>query len=239
MATLMSTPSLNPMSHPDPKSVISPTATDSTRLPLLEALGLPGNGELESETIPVHLLQKQTPPAIMNSSTNHDIKRPRRASKAQSRDEDANPERARHLERNRIAANKCRRKKKVEHEKIQNTLNDESMRRDSLLAEVGCLKEEIWHLKNQVFKHAKCEDQQINSQLAWMMQNALANNPEQGKCPSPSFSVSTQSDGSNAIDAAIADASASIPAPGEPAQEVPNDDFDPALFDKFQESGDL
>lgn len=125
-------------------------------------------------------------------------KKPRRGSRPLVPRDNVSPERARHLERNRIAANKCRLKKKREHEQIQTVLNNETARRDTLLAEVDHLKEEIWHLKNRIFEHAKCDDQQIDLQLAKMTQSVLDGNasPLNVKCPSPSFSVSTWSDGS-------------------------------------------
>lgn len=127
-------------------------------------------------------------------------KRPRRSSKPLVPRDTISPERARHLERNRIAANKCRLKKKREHQQIQNVLENETAKRDTLLAEVDFLREEIWHLKNRIFEHAKCDDQQINLQLARMTRNVLDGNPSPLKSQSPTFSVSTWSDGS-AVDA--------------------------------------
>lgn len=123
-------------------------------------------------------------------------KRLRRSSKLLVPRDNVSPERARHLERNRVAANKCRLKKKREHEQIKNVLDNETAKRDTLLAEVDYLKEEIWHLKNRIFEHAKCDDQQINMQLAKMTQTVLDAKPGRSKCPSPTFSVSTWSDGS-------------------------------------------
>lgn len=123
-------------------------------------------------------------------------KKNRRSSRPRVPRDNVSPERARHLERNRMAANKCRLKKKREHEQIQDVLDSETAKRDSLLAEVDCLKEEIWHLKNRIFEHAKCDDQQIDMQLAKMTQSVLDGNGSPLKRPSPSFSVSTFSDGS-------------------------------------------
>ena len=122
--------------------------------------------------------------------------RRRSSTKSQSHYDGMSPERAKHLERNRIAANKCRLKKKKEYEQIQNTLNSETAKHDCLVAELESLKEEIWVLKNRIFDHAECDDQRINSQLAKMTQNVLGWHSGQGECPSPSFSVSSRSDGS-------------------------------------------
>lgn len=91
----------------------------------------------------------------------------RRFSKVQA------PERARHLERNRVAANKCRLKKKHEQLQTQHALNEATSKRNILLAELNELKEEVWKLKNRVFAHAKCGDHQINLQLTKMTHKVL------------------------------------------------------------------
>ncbi|OQD79044.1 hypothetical protein PENANT_c065G11360 [Penicillium antarcticum] len=96
----------------------------------------------------------------------------RRGSKIQV-PQDVTPERARYLERNRVAANRSRLKKKQQHEQIQHILCKETKKRETLLAEVNKLREEIWRLKNGVFAHARCGDHQINLQLAKMTQNIL------------------------------------------------------------------
>ncbi|CAG7991620.1 unnamed protein product [Penicillium nalgiovense] len=85
------------------------------------------------------------------------------------------PGRAKHLERNRIAANKCRERKKREHKQIERRLTDETQKKDILLAQLNCLREEVWDLKNLIFQHAECQDQQINHQLARMTQTVLQN----------------------------------------------------------------
>ncbi|CAG8089152.1 unnamed protein product [Penicillium salamii] len=84
------------------------------------------------------------------------------------------PERARHLERNRIAANKCRERKKREHKLIERRLSDETEKKEILLAQLNVLREEVWDLKNIIFQHAECDDHQINSQLARMTQSVLS-----------------------------------------------------------------
>lgn len=79
---------------------------------------------------------------------------------------------------------------------MQTLLNTETARRNSLLSEVGLLKDELWYLKNMIFEHAKCEHQSINNELAKMTQSILESRSGQMKCPSPAFSTSTWSDGS-------------------------------------------
>lgn len=120
--------------------------------------------------------------------------KPRRSSRPYVSRDTVSPQRARHLERNRIAANKCRLKRKKEHDHIQSILDGESAKRECLLAEVTVLKEELWHLKNRIFEHATCHDQSIDAQLAIMSQNVLRGSPDLLECPSPTFSMSTWSD---------------------------------------------
>ena len=79
---------------------------------------------------------------------------------------------------------------------MQDRLNTETAKRDSLLSEVGLLKDELWYLKNMIFEHAKCDNEHINNQLAQMTQSILDRRVGQSKCPSPTFSASTWSDGS-------------------------------------------
>lgn len=120
----------------------------------------------------------------------------RRSSMPNISRDDVSLERAKHLERNRIAASKCRFKKKQEHRQIQSVLNGESAKRDTLLAEVNVLKEEVWFLKNQVFEHATiCDYQQISLQLELMAQNKVLGDGADAISPS-TFSVSAWPNGS-------------------------------------------
>ncbi|OGE47488.1 hypothetical protein PENARI_c043G03605 [Penicillium arizonense] len=112
------------------------------------------------------------------------------------------PDRAKHLERNRIAASRCRERKKREHKQIERRLSDETEKKELLLAQLNCLKEEVWDLKNSIFQHAECEDHQINLQLAKMTQTVLNNQPMQEPSMSPTFSNWSYSDESVAVDGA-------------------------------------
>lgn len=162
--------------------------------------------------------------------------RRRSSTKSQVPRDNLSPERARHLERNRVAANKCRLKKKKEHEQIQITLQSETMRHDCLVAELGSLREEIWHLKNQVFNHAKCDDQRINLQLAKMTTQILGNcDAGQMQCPSPTFSASTKSDaplGENKMDLEGVSMM-------DPTEKTADDEYPGTLFDSFIDAKDF
>lgn len=75
-------------------------------------------------------------------------KKKRRGSKTQHSQEAVTPGRgAGYLERNRVAANRCRLKKKQESEEIQRILHRETTKGDTLLAEINKLKEEVWWSK--------------------------------------------------------------------------------------------
>jgi hypothetical protein len=105
-------------------------------------------------------------------SSSSDTKTRANAKKRVSRDT-VSPKRARHLERNRVAANKCRMKRKEEQTQIQNVLEVESEKHDMLMAEVDSLREQAWELKNQIFSHAQCGDGKIDYQLEQMSHNVL------------------------------------------------------------------
>ncbi|KGO69278.1 hypothetical protein PITC_094770 [Penicillium italicum] len=133
-----------------------------------------------------------------NCTTKRSVLQRRRSSASQ-------PDRTIIRERNRIAANKCRQRKKREHQQIERRLSDEIERKEVLLAQLDCLREEAWELKNMVFQHAGCENQQIDLQLARMMRNIL-NDPSKGALPIyeadslPPLSCGTLSDDSAVSD---------------------------------------
>lgn len=101
---------------------------------------------------------------------------------------DVSPERAKHLERNRIAANKCRERKKRENRQIERRLSDEVDKKEILLAQLHGLQDEVWELKNLIFQHAGCDDHHINRQLSQMTQSVLS-----GPIPDLHSSASPQS----------------------------------------------
>ena len=143
--------------------------------------------EKQSRSVNPHLLPDGSPIPPPRHSTAH-IDR-----------DTVSPERAKHLERNRIAANKCREKKKLSHARMNLKLDAQSSRNKALKSEVECLREELWSLKNQVFDHALCENKLVDSYLEHCMAAQQQEIPtESTKCPSPSFSASTCSDESTA-----------------------------------------
>jgi len=73
------------------------------------------------------------------------------------------------LERNRLAASKCRQKKKEHTLMLESRFKEQSSRKDRLSAEIARLRSEILGLKNEVLKHAQCGDEPIKLHLAQMV----------------------------------------------------------------------
>ncbi|KAJ5113086.1 transcriptional regulator family: bZIP [Penicillium angulare] len=162
---------------------VNPLWLDPT-LTLQNATSIANPNSIPS-SIPSHAESSQPPKA-----------QPRRQGRTNTSKEKLSPEKARNLERNRIAANKCREKRKQSQANMEYTLETETARNQALVAEVSALKEEIWHLKNQLLDHARCDDHRdpVSSQINGGAQNTLGDSLDPLKCPSPSFSVSTWSD---------------------------------------------
>ncbi|CAI7583823.1 unnamed protein product [Penicillium discolor] len=77
--------------------------------------------------------------------------------------------RAKFLERNRLAASKCRQKKKEHTQKLECDFKEQSKKKEQLIAEIARLRSEILGLKNEVLKHAQCGDEPIKLHLAQMV----------------------------------------------------------------------
>lgn len=83
----------------------------------------------------------------------------RRASKVQD------GQRERHLEKNRIAANKHRKKKKEFIQGLESRYDDQLSRKDQLKAEVSSLRTQALDLQEHLFTHAQCNNQPIQNYL--------------------------------------------------------------------------
>jgi hypothetical protein len=77
--------------------------------------------------------------------------------------------RAKFLERNRLAASKCRQKKKEHTLQLEVSFKEQSDKKENLVAEIARLRSEILGLKNEVLKHAQCGDEPIKLHLAQMV----------------------------------------------------------------------
>lgn len=88
--------------------------------------------------------------------------------------DDASPQqerakRAKFLERNRLAASKCRQKKKEHTQQLESRYKEQSEKKERLVGEIARLRSEILGLKNEVLKHAQCGDEPIKLHLAQMV----------------------------------------------------------------------
>ncbi|KAJ3205396.1 hypothetical protein HDU67_008879 [Dinochytrium kinnereticum] len=70
------------------------------------------------------------------------------------------------LERNRVAASKCRQKKKIWMQELEQKSTELTERNKELHSTVGQLKEEVLLLKNQLLLHRKCRCNMIQSFIA-------------------------------------------------------------------------
>ncbi|KAK3499969.1 uncharacterized protein B0T23DRAFT_425369 [Neurospora hispaniola] len=88
-------------------------------------------------------------------------KRKQRSKKDPNMEEDDH-KRNKFLERNRLAASKCREKKKLYTQELEGTKINLEARNVSLQREYGILLSEVSDLKHQLMVHAKCNDRNID-----------------------------------------------------------------------------
>lgn len=197
MATILEHPSTITPSEPDTQFVI-PAATvwsNSSHFTSKEEEPTSKDQVLLCQALRTKQASKTTINIPLNQESRPRVgpNKRRCGSKVQPPGDVDSPKRARYLERSRVAANKCRLRKKHEQDKMQHALNEATAKRNTLLAEVNKLKEEVWQLKNSVFAHAECGDHRIDLQLSKMTQKLLESSSSQ--CPSSSVSEISSSDG--------------------------------------------
>ncbi|OGM39898.1 bZIP transcription factor (Atf21) [Aspergillus bombycis] len=73
------------------------------------------------------------------------------------------------LERNRLAASKCRQKKKEHTKLLETRYREVSSRKGELETEIEHLRSEVLNLKNEMLRHAQCGDEAIKLHLAQMV----------------------------------------------------------------------
>lgn len=74
------------------------------------------------------------------------------------------------LERNRMAASKCRQKKRERAQLLETRFEEQSERKNQLEGEISDLGCQILDIKNEVLKHAHCGDGHIERHLAQMIE---------------------------------------------------------------------
>ncbi|CAG8488186.1 4497_t:CDS:2 [Funneliformis caledonium] len=92
-------------------------------------------------------------------------------------DETPEEKRSRLLERNRIAAAKCRQKKKQAQESLQHQASDLTQKNTGLHSVVNDLREEALRLKNQLLAHSTCNCNVIQEYVRTSGQFAFARAP--------------------------------------------------------------
>lgn len=88
------------------------------------------------------------------------------------------------LERNRLAASKCRQKKKEHTMMLETQYKEQSDKKAALNYEISNLRGEILRLKNEVLRHAQCGDEPIKLHLAQMVKqiaNKDRDDPSEGR----------------------------------------------------------
>ncbi|KAJ5678103.1 Rho GTPase activation protein [Penicillium maclennaniae] len=94
--------------------------------------------------------------------------------------------RAKFLERNRLAASKCRQKKKEHTQKLEYRFKEQSEKKERLQGEIASLRSQILSLKNEVLKHAQCGDEPIKLHLAQMVKKITdSDGPPPAPAPAP------------------------------------------------------
>lgn len=79
------------------------------------------------------------------------------------------------LERNRLAASKCRQKKKEHTMLLETRYKEQSDKKEKLMSEIARLRSDLLGLKNEVLKHAQCGDEPIKLHLAQMVKKITYN----------------------------------------------------------------
>ncbi|KAL5366086.1 hypothetical protein BJX96DRAFT_25591 [Aspergillus floccosus] len=82
--------------------------------------------------------------------------------------------RRRFLERNRVAASKCRQKKKMETQILEQKFEQVLKQRESLEKDVKVFQNEVLDLKQQLLAHARCGNPAIDQHLQQMVRTITA-----------------------------------------------------------------
>ncbi|KAL7919760.1 hypothetical protein ACQKWADRAFT_300353 [Trichoderma austrokoningii] len=113
-------------------------------------------------------LPQQRPQRQRQPSPSPPRRKPARRSSAARKEDVA--QRTKNLERNRIAASKCRQKKKEWVVELEETKTSMELRHTQLRSEYFQLLDEVTAIKNQLMTHARCNDPHINF---WIEKEAL------------------------------------------------------------------
>ncbi|KND01298.1 uncharacterized protein SPPG_03108 [Spizellomyces punctatus DAOM BR117] len=146
----------------------------------------------EEPVAPNHKLQRDNRRDSAISTTTSESDEPRKSSPPRNgkrkggppTEEEQDEKRKRFLERNRLAASKCRMKKKQWLQDLENRSTDASAKNRQLQMIVTQLKEEVMMLKNQLLLHRNCSCNVIQQYISTSSQfTAHLHNPGQHMDP--------------------------------------------------------
>jgi len=123
---------------------------------------------------------------LNNNYTRSSTQEPSESGHDNSRDdEDSEARRKRFLERNRIAASKCRQKKKIWMQQLSSEADQAAARNKALQMMINQLKDEVLVLKNQLLAHRNCNCNVIQQYIQTSGQFASMNSqqPSNGSLP--------------------------------------------------------
>ncbi|KAK1244188.1 hypothetical protein MKX08_002326 [Trichoderma sp. CBMAI-0020] len=165
------TTTTTPAAAPQPPTSTSPMVT-RTRKASSQNTDASGStaqprAKRQKTTITVKLEPPEPPQQRQRQPSPPKRKPARRGSTAKKEDV---AQRTKNLERNRIAASKCRQKKKEWVVELEVKKDSMQLRHTELRAEYSSLVEEVTAIKNELMAHAKCQDPNINF---WIEKEAL------------------------------------------------------------------
>jgi len=157
-------------------------------------------------------------------------------------EDEEDPKRSKYLERNRVAASKCRQKKKEWVHDLEETKTELEAKHTELQREYTALLDEVSKMKNHLMTHAGCGDQNIDQWIEMEARKFVqkrTNRSEEGVRP---FSVSHSASASASRRPSLADsslnplspASSSVPFQLSPHVKTEDINYDHMPDDMFQ-----
>lgn len=141
-------------------------------------------------------------------------------------------QRERFLESNRLAANRCRQKKKEHIQRLETLFTEEEQKKKQLEGDTTALCDEILSLKDEILRHALCEDGRVGRRhLAHTMQRITQSN----NAGASSSSVSASSSGLLSMSASLVRATS----PAATAASLPDESSSGVSYVDERKSGDI
>ncbi|OOF93198.1 hypothetical protein ASPCADRAFT_209790 [Aspergillus carbonarius ITEM 5010] len=128
------------------------------------------NGSAYANPTPRGSFSQQTRPGGEGPPSKRRRTNATKSTSPETDDQDADRiKREKFLERNRVAASKCRHKKKLHTEMLQHCHDDLSKKKTELSVLADKLRSELLALKNELLQHAACGDEAISVHLSQMV----------------------------------------------------------------------